>query len=175
MAHMIDLSITTMWKLSSTKGLTLIELTIVITLLTIIIVPLTMFFGSSVRTYFTGSPPPRVKQVLYEATTEVSDYLRESPGITNINSNSVSFLTADGSSSITFATNSSRIIRTQGTNSTFVPYYNVSGGDNINLTLTFNWVGSSPGEITALNLTLTGSYANYNLTMNNTVKLRGKN
>lgn len=169
---------------SDPKGITLVELTITMVLIMIITIPLTIFFGSNIRSYFTGSPPPQVKQVLYGAMGEISDYLRESPGITSANSTAVTFLNTNESPiSFTLNTLQGVIERNEGSTTTFVPYYNSPGPGKITLNLTLNystrdnavWTSGNTADISAVGVLLTASYDSNSLTLNNTVNLRRRN
>ena len=174
---------------SNIKGYSIIELVVSMMLVAIITVPLTIFFGSTIRSFFSGKPPLIVEQVLYDAVNEISDNLREGRGVyTNSNNTTVRFKNKLGQDATILLNTSNYLIeRVEGGKTTYIPYYNtvispqVIFNNSVFGYLTDNnvrWNGT--GNITSVELNLTGTYNTpstidfYSLILRNIVTLRIK-
>lgn len=166
------------------KGsVSLVELVIAMVLVVIIMTPLTLLFGSTIRGFFSQNPPPIAMQTVYDAVGEIGDNLRESGNITAANSTSVTFSATPAGITYRLDTTHNVIERIQGASLTYVPYYNTpTVRHKVNLTLTFDyftknnvaWPGINPVDISSININLTVSLDSYTIPIRERVTLRVK-
>ncbi len=166
------------------KGsVSLVELVIAMLLVVIIMTPLTLFFGSTIRGFFSQTPPPIVMQTVYDAVGEIGDNLRESGNITVAGNTSITFRATPADITYRLNTTHQVIERVQGTSLTYVPYYNTPTARNkVNLNLTFGyftnnnvvWLGNNTVDISSINFNLTASLNGYTLPIRKAVTLRVK-
>lgn len=164
-------------------SVSLVELTIAMVLVVIIMTPLTLLFGSTIRGFFSQNPPPIAMQTVYDAVGEIGDNLRESGNITAANNTSVTFRASPADITYRLNTTHNVIERVQSGSITYIPYYNTPTVRNkVSLNLTFDyfsknnvvWPGNNTVEISSININLTASLDNYTIPIRERVTLRVK-
>jgi len=128
------------------KGFSLIEITIVIIIIALIIFPITLFFNSTIKSFFYGKPSDKVLEVVTDAIREVEDLLRESSEVETIESQKVEFKLkrdlGNNEYNITILQDGDFIKRTDKLGSRYIPYYNnpeTPLDEKINLTINFKY------------------------------------
>lgn len=141
------------------KGFTLIEITIVIIITALIIFPITIFFNSTIKSFFYGKPSNKVLEVVTDAMREVEDLLRGASEFETIESQKVKFKLkrnfGNNEYNITISQDGDFIKKINEVNeetfTIYVPYYNNSNtpsDEKINLTINFKYYDLSFNETT---------------------------
>jgi len=137
------------------KGFTLIEITIVIIITALIIFPITIFFNSTIKSFFYGKPSNKVLEVVTDAMREIEDLLRGASEFETIESQKVKFKLkrnfGNNEYNITISQDGDFISRTDELGSSYIPYYNNSNtpsDEKINLTINFKYYDLSFNETT---------------------------
>jgi len=137
------------------KGFTLIEITIVIIITALIIFPITIFFNSTIKSFFYGKPSNKVLEVVTDAMREVEDLLRGASEFETIESQKVKFKLkrnfGNNEYNIKISQDGDFISRTDELGSSYIPYYNNSNtpsDEKINLTINFKYYDLSFKETT---------------------------
>jgi len=174
------------------KGFTLIEITIVIIITALIIFPITIFFNSTIKSFFYGKPSNKVLEVVTDAMREVEDLLRGASEFETIESQKVKFKLkrnfGNNEYNITISQDGDFISRTDELGSSYIPYYNNSNApsdEKINLTINFKYYDLSfiettdIGSVYLIEITISGEpYVNpletQEFELKNMVRLRNR-
>ncbi len=135
------------------NGFSLIEVSIVIIIIALIIFPITLFFNSTIKSFFYGKPSNKVLEVVTDAMREVEDLLRGANELETIESQKVEFKLkrnlGNNEYNITISQDGDFIKRVDELGSRYIPYYNdpnTPSDEKTNLTINFKYYDLSSNE-----------------------------
>jgi len=142
------------------KGFSIIEIVIVIIIVSLIILPITIFFNSTIKGFFAGKPSNLVIGTVNDALREIEELLKGANSLGIIEAQRIGFIVPrnlGGSNvSITIYSNNGYLIKViNNTITKYIPYYNnpnTPNSEKVILLIYFKYYDASFNETTDPNL-----------------------
>jgi len=141
------------------KGFSIIEIVIVIIIVSLIILPITIFFGSTIKGFFAGKPSNIVIGTVNDALREIEEVLKGASELGIIEAERIGFFVPRnlGQSEVKIIISSENgfLIRIDDFGTKYIPYYNnpnTPDSERVFLSINFKYYDASFNEITDPNL-----------------------
>lgn len=137
------------------KGFSIIEIVIVIIIVSLIILPITTFFGSTIKSFFAGKPSNIVIGTVNDALREIEELLKGANSIGIVETERIGFILPKdlGVSEVKIIISSENGVlkRIDDFGTKYIPYYNnpeTPNSEKVFLSINFKYYDANFNEIT---------------------------
>ena len=141
------------------KGFSIIEIVIVIIIVSLIILPITIFFGSTIKGFFAGKPSNLVIGTVNDALREIEELLKGANNLGIIEAERIGFIVPRNLGikevKIIISTENGFLKRVDDFGTKYIPYYNnpnTPNSEKVNLSINFKYYDANFNETTDPNL-----------------------
>ena len=141
------------------KGFSIIEIVIVIIIVSLIILPITIFFGSTIKGFFAGKPSNLVIGTVNDALREIEELLKGANSLGIIEAERIGFIVprdlGGKEVKIIISTENGLLKRVDDFGTKYIPYYNnpnTPNSEKVNLSIYFKYYDASFNETNDPNL-----------------------